>query len=364
MTLLLSGDVMLGRGIDQLLAHPGDPALTEPCVHDARRYVELCEEVSGPVPRAAEDAYPWGDALGDLAGPGRQVRVLNLETSVTGGGEPTAGKTVHYRMSPANLGALRAARPDVCVLANNHVLDYGPDGLCETLDVLGSAGLTVAGAGHDANEAWAPARARVDEDRRVVVLAWGHPSAGVPRTWAAGPHHPGVAFLPDLSEATTVAVAARVRAEKHRGSIVVVSLHWGSNWGWSVPAEHVRFAHRLVDAGADVVHGHSSHHPRPLELYEGRLIIYGCGDLVNDYEGIHGFERYRDELRLLHRLTVGSDGALISAELVPYRSRRLRLEHADPLDARWLAAALDRWSRSRGVRVRRTPENRLALEAA
>ncbi len=363
-TLLLSGDVMLGRGIDQVLAHPGDPTLTEPCVHDARRYVELCEEVSGPVPRCAGDDYPWGDALAELTGSGAHVRVLNLETSITTAGTAAAGKTVHYRMNPANLGALRAARPDVCVLANNHVLDYGADGLRDTLETLASAKVAVAGAGHDVAEAWTPAHARVDEDRRVVVLAWGHPSAGVARAWAAGPHEPGVALLPDLSDATTVAVAGRVRAEKTRGSIVVVSLHWGTNWGWTVPAEQVRFAHRLVDAGADVVHGHSSHHPRPLEVYAGRLILYGCGDLVNDYEGIRGFERYRDELRLLYRVTVATDGSLVAAELSPYRSRRLRLERADPIDARWLAAALDRWSHARGVRVRRTSQNRLALEVA
>ena len=88
------------------------------------------------------------------------------------------------------------------------------------------------------------------------------------------------------------------------GDVVVASIHWGSNWGYDVPATHTDFAHRLIDAGVDVVHGHSSHHPRPIEVYQGKLILYGCGDLIDDYEGIGGYQKYRDDLRLLYFATV------------------------------------------------------------
>jgi poly-gamma-glutamate capsule biosynthesis protein CapA/YwtB (metallophosphatase superfamily) len=353
-TLVLSGDVMLGRGVDQVLAHPGDPTLTEWSVHDARRYVELAEAVSGPVPAPVDDGWPWGDALAALTDPGVDVRIVNLETSITRSDDVAPGKAVHYRMSPDNVGALRVARPDVCVLANNHVLDFGRRGLAETLRVLDTSGLARAGAGRDLAEAQEPAVVRVPGGPPVAVLALGHASSGVPGSWAAGPGRSGVAVLPDLSGRTADAVGAAVRDLKRRGALVVVSLHWGSNWGYRVPREQVRFAHRLVDAGADLVHGHSSHHPRPIEVYDGRLVLHGCGDLVNDYEGIGGHAEFRSDLRLLYRATVDRTGALAGLDLVPFRARRLRLERADAADAGWLATTLDRHSRALGARARRT----------
>jgi poly-gamma-glutamate synthesis protein (capsule biosynthesis protein) len=120
----------------------------------------------------------------------------------------------------------------------------------------------------------------------------------------------------------------------------------------------------MVDAGVDVVHGHSSHHPRPIEVYAGRLVLYGCGDFVNDYEGIGGHERYRDDLRLLYRVSLTPHGALAAAELVPLRTRQLRLERATSADAEWLATVLDGKSRRYGVRLRRTSGDRITLRQA
>ncbi|RYP82710.1 CapA family protein [Nocardioides guangzhouensis] len=362
MTLLLCGDVMLGRGIDQILGHPGDPLLIEGYVRDARQYVALAEEASGPVPYPVDDTWPWGAALAEIEHPRPDAFVLNLETGVTRCSDFVPGKGIHYRMDPGNLGCLLAARPDVVVVANNHVMDFGRRGLDETLRTLSGAGLVTVGAGPDRDVAGTPAVVAVDGQRAVAVLAAGHESSGVPASWAATADRPGVAFLPDLSSRTAASVAAAVRAQKQRGAIVVVSLHWGSNWGYDVARRQVRFAHWLVDAGADVVHGHSSHHPRPMEVYAGRLVLYGCGDFVNDYEGIRGHEEYRGDLRLLYRVRLSADGALAGAELVPFRSRRLRLEPVAPSDVRWLASVLDGQSRRYGVRVRPTPEGLLVLE--
>jgi poly-gamma-glutamate synthesis protein (capsule biosynthesis protein) len=359
-TLLLCGDVMLGRGIDQVLAHPGDPALAEEYMRDALGYVALAEEASGPVPRPADDAWPWGDAVQAIEESRPGVLVVNLETSVTTCSDFAPGKRVHYRMHPDNLGCLQAVRPDVCVLANNHLLDFGRAGLDETLRTLEAGGLRTAGAGRDLTAASAAAVVPRDGAPPVAVLAYGHASSGVPAGWSATPDRSGVALLPDLSARTAAVVAARVEQEKRRGAVVVLSLHWGSNWGYDVPREQVRFAHRMVDAGADVVHGHSSHHPRPMERYGGRLVLHGCGDFVNDYEGISGYERFRDDLRLLYRLELAPDGEVVGAELVPFRSRRLRLEGASSSDVHWLASTLDRVSRRHGVRVRAS-DSRLDL---
>ena len=361
-TLLLCGDVMLGRGVDQVLAHPGDAELREDYLRDARGYVDLAQEASGPIPRPVDDAWPWGDALAELDAARPAVLVVNLETSVTRCSDFAPAKGIHYRMNPDNLGCLRAAAPDVSVLANNHVMDFGRRGLLDTLDALEGAGLRAAGAGVDLDAALAPARVPACGGGMVTVLAYGHRSSGVPRDWAAAPGCPGVAVLPDLSDRTAAAVAARVQQEKRRGAVVVLSVHWGSNWGYDVPADQVRFAHLLVEAGVDVVHGHSSHHPRPLEVYHGRLVLYGCGDLVNDYEGISGHARYRDDLRILYRLRVTADGALVAAELLPFRARRMRLERAAPPEVAWLTSELDRESRSFGTRVRTTDAGRLVVQ--
>jgi poly-gamma-glutamate capsule biosynthesis protein CapA/YwtB (metallophosphatase superfamily) len=356
-TLFLCGDVMLGRGVDQILPHPGDPALWEEYTADARAYVEMAEAVNGPIPRPVDYSWPWGDALQVLDDAGPEVRVVNLETSVTRSDEFAEGKAVHYRMEPANLPCLAAARPDVCVLANNHVLDFGRSGLEETLDSLAGAGLRAVGAGRDAEEARRPAvvgrREGGPEGRaRVLVFSFGMESSGIPPSWAAGEDRAGVHFVPEASDAAAAAIAHRVRQMKQPGDVAVASVHWGSNWGYVVQRRQVRFAHALIDGGVDVVHGHSSHHPRPLELYRGKLILYGCGDFIDDYEGITGYEGYRDDLRLLYFVSVEPDtGASADVRMAAMQAVRMRLRHASGEDREWLRATLDRVSRGFGVRV-------------
>ncbi|PZF98148.1 CapA family protein [Micromonospora deserti] len=340
LTLLLGGDVMTGRGVDAILPRPGPPDLREELVRDARTYVELAESVSGPIPRPVPPAWPWGETLELLDRLRPDARIVNLETAVTGRGEHAPTKTIHYRMHPGNLPCLTAARLDVCALANNHLLDFGPVGLADTLDALAGAGIATAGAGRDATGAWRPAALEL-AGRRLLVWSVAAPSSGVPPPWAATDERPGVAYLPETTAATADALAARIAAVAGPDDLVLVSVHWGGNWGYDVPAEHVDFARRLVDAGVDVVHGHSSHHPRPVEVYRQRLILYGCGDLVDDYEGISGQEAYRPQLRLLWLPALDPDGRLRALRAAPVRIRRMRLERAAPDEARWLADLLN-----------------------
>ncbi|MFJ9012700.1 CapA family protein [Streptomyces canus] len=361
-TLFLGGDVMLGRGFDQILPHPGDPALREAYIRDARAYVDLVEAANGPIPRPVGFRWPWGEALPVLDEAAPDVRLVNLETSVTGDGDFAPGKGVHYRMSPANLPCLAAARPDVCALANNHVLDFGLRGLHETLDALAGAGLRTAGAGRDEVRARQSAIVPLGAGGRVLVFSFGMPSSGIPKDWAATGQRAGVDVIAEPSPAAASALADRLRQVRRPGDIAVASVHWGPNWGYDVSRCEVRFAHALLDAGVDVVHGHSSHHPRPLEVYRDRLILYGCGDLVDDYEGIGGYESYRDDLRVLYLVSVEADtGRLVDARMVPLQARRMRLEHASPEDTEWLRAVLDRHSREFGTRVDGGPDGTLTL---
>jgi poly-gamma-glutamate capsule biosynthesis protein CapA/YwtB (metallophosphatase superfamily) len=360
-TLFLCGDVMLGRGVDQILPHPGDPTLQESSIRDARAYVELAEAVNGPIPRPVDFSWPWGDALPMLDDVAPDARVVNLETSITRSDEFALEKGVHYRMNPANLGCLAAALPDACVLANNHVLDFGHRGLEETLDALAGARLPTVGAGRDTAQARRPAVVTVD-DRRVLVFSLGMASSGIPASWAATEHRAGVAFIPELSATAATEVTDRVQQHKQAGDIVVASLHWGSNWGYDIALDQVDFAHRLIDGGVDVVHGHSSHHPRPIEVYRDKLVLYGCGDFIDDYEGIAGYDEFRDDLRLAYFVSVEPDtGKLSSLRMAPLRARQLRLRHTSREDAAWLRAVLDQVSSGFGARIDLEPDGVLTL---
>jgi len=361
--LFVCGDVMLGRGVDQVLPHPVDPELRESSAGDARVYVRLAERANGPIPRPASFAWPWGDALAVLDEVAPDARVINLETSVTRSADFAVGKAVHYRMSPDNLPAVTVAHPDVCVLANNHVLDFGRAGLAETLGALAAAGVPAAGAGRDAAQARQPAAVPVPGGGRVVVVACGAASSGIPPHWAATGTRPGIAFLPRLSGTAADDLIARARAVRQPGDVVVASIHWGSNWGYDVTDDQVRFAHRLIDGGVDVIHGHSSHHPRPIEVYRGRLVLYGCGDAINDYEGISGYEQFRGDLRLLYVASVAADtGALAALHMVPMQARNMRLRRAGTADSQWLRAALEHISRRFGSQICHQADGTLILQ--
>jgi poly-gamma-glutamate synthesis protein (capsule biosynthesis protein) len=361
-TLFLCGDVMTGRGIDQVLPHPSDPRLYEPHVTSALRYVELAERAYGPIPKPVDFAYVWADALVELERVRPAARIVNLETSVTKSDDYLA-KGINYRMSPENVGCITAAGIDCCALANNHVLDWGYAGLGETLEVLQEAGVQTAGAGRDIREAEAPAVLDGLGQGRVIVFAFGSVTSGIPRGWAAAENRPGVNLLGDLSERTVRRIAGKVREVKRPHDIVVASIHWGANWGYEVPRRHAAFAHRLIDAaGVDVVHGHSSHHAKAIEVYRGKPILYGCGDFLNDYEGIAGHEAYRDDLALMYFVSIARpEGRLVGLDMTPLRIRNFRLNRASRDDARWLRDTLTREGRRFGTRAELKDDNTLAL---
>jgi poly-gamma-glutamate capsule biosynthesis protein CapA/YwtB (metallophosphatase superfamily) len=349
-TLFLAGDVMTGRGVDQILPHPSDPELREGYLTSAKSYVELAEAEHGPVPAPVDPHYVWGDGLALLERMKPQVSMVNLETSITTSSDFWPNKQVHYRMHPRNVGCLTVAGLGVCALANNHVLDFGRTGLLETLRVLREAGIATAGAGRDATEAERPACVAAGPAARVLVLALGSVTSGIPAAWAAS-SRPGVALLDDLSTSSADRVAARAVAERRPGDLVVVSLHWGSNWGYELSREQVLFARRLVQGGVDVVHGHSSHHVRAVEVYEHKLILYGAGDLITDYEGITGHEHWRGDLGVMYFATLSArDGRLLALRLAPMQMKRLRLTRAELADAAWLTERLTRISAPFGSR--------------
>jgi len=291
------------------------------------------------------------------------VRIVNLETAITSAETPWPEKGIHYRMHPQNIGCLGSAKISACALANNHVLDWRYDGLSETLKTLHGAGIASAGAGNDSEEAIQPAVLKMPGDGSLLLFSFGSRTSGIPQDWRATSISPGVNLLDDLSEITAQRVAEQMRVHQQPGDLIVASIHWGSNWGYEISREQLAFAHRLIDEGVAIVHGHSSHHVKAIEVFKRRLILYGCGDFLADYEGISGYEMFRGDLALMYLIELDSrNGELIAVRLVPLRMRRFRLERVSTVDAEWLCNLLNQLGKPLSTGVTLEKDNSLILE--
>ncbi|GAA3314798.1 CapA family protein [Arthrobacter ramosus] len=246
MRIALLGDVMLGRLVNDEL-------------------------------KVAAPDYPWGDTLPVL----RQadIRFANLECVLADDGTAAAGKMYHFRSDAKNVESLLSAAIDVVSLANNHVLDYGVDALLEMLPTLDEHGILSAGAGIDLESARRPAVRRVGSTA-VGFIAFTDNEPG----WEATARAPGIYYVPvDTGDRRVKELLDLVRWTKDHNQLLVVSAHWGANWGSKVPPAHQSLARALIDAGSDVVFGHSAHIFRGVEIYRNRPIVYSAGDFVDDY---------------------------------------------------------------------------------
>lgn len=336
--LLLCGDVMTGRGIDQILPHPSEPQLYEGYVTDARQYVELSENLNGKIDYPVPMNYIWGDALPIWKQLQPNIKIANLETAITQSSSYWPEKSVHYRMNPKNSAILKTAGIDLCTIANNHILDWGYNGLKETIRVLNENKILYSGAGENIEQAMAPAIYPLTSQKRILVFSACTSSSGVPPNWGASSTHGGVYYLQHINTNLSVTIAKNIAKYRKTGDIVVMSLHWGSNWGYEIDYSFRLFTHSLIDvAKIDIVYCHSSHHPRPIELYKHKPILYGCGDFINDYEGITGYEDYRDDLTLMYFLEFDKINFLLKRMiLIPLQIKNFSLHRANKKDCEWM----------------------------
>ncbi len=199
------------------------------------------------------------------------IAIVNVETAIGTTGTP-ADKTYVFRADPALAPALADAGVDVATLANNHALDFGPDALVRTRDLLAEAGVATVGAGPDAATAYAP----------HVITVEGHTVAvvGLSRVlptlaWAATGSRPGLASAYDIDRAVA-AVSAAAQVADH----VVVTIHWGRE-RWICPdGAQQTLARALADAGADVIAGHHPHVLQGIETIGDTLVAHSLGNLV------------------------------------------------------------------------------------
>lgn len=346
--ILLAGDTMLGRGIDQILPNPTRPEIFEPYVKDAREYLFLAQRVSGKIKYPVSFDYVWGDLLPEITKLKPDLKIINLETTITQS-ENYLPKGINYRLNPKNVETLRVFGPDICCLANNHILDYGREGLIETINVLKENRIKPVGAGKNLREAKMPAR-----KGRMVVFAFAHYSSGVPLDWQAKENRPGVNLLIDLSDKEIKEIKNEIEGAK-KENFIIFSIHWGPNWGYEIDQHFVDFAHRLIDfAGVDLIFGHSSHHFQGLEIYKDKLIIYGAGDFINDYEGIGGFEEFRGNLTLTYFPEIDlKTKKLSSLILVPMKIQKFKLNYPLEEEIDWVLKVLKRESKIKAELIKK-----------
>ena len=253
MQIALTGDVMLGRLVDQYVIQN----------------------------RSVRPEALWGDILPVMSG--ADCRLINLECVISSQGEewhPTT-KEFHFRARPRALDFLRAAKIDGVTLANNHVLDYGPDALLDCVKLLDRAGIKLTGAGATLEEALAPAVFGLPEGRVAVVsLTDNEPE------WEATRAKPGVNYVAyndrGLVEPYRSRMAQLLASARRQADMVIVGAHVGPNWG--APSRAMQaLARELIDMGADLYWGHSNHTPQGIQLYKGKTVIYSAGDFIDDY---------------------------------------------------------------------------------
>jgi poly-gamma-glutamate capsule biosynthesis protein CapA/YwtB (metallophosphatase superfamily) len=324
LTLALTGDVMLGRGVNETL-------------------------------RSVRPEEPWGDVLPLLSS--ADLRIINLECAITGHKRPWSRtpKVFHFRADPPAVEVLRAARVEACSLANNHTLDFEEQGLLDTLAHLEAAGIRYAGAGRNLEEAAQPALLDIDGER-VALLAFTDNEP----PFAAGPDKPGTNYLPiSLEPEVLRRVEAAVGSAREAGAgTIVFSNHWGPNMVEQPKGSFRRFARAVVDRGADVYYGHSAHVFQGVEIYRGKPIFYDTGDFIDDYAVDPNL---RNDRSFLFHVCM-EDGDLKRVELFPVVLPYARVEIATGDEREVILNRMVGLSAEMGTTFHRH-EDRLVLEA-
>ncbi|MCL5290980.1 MAG: CapA family protein [Actinobacteria bacterium] len=296
-TIAFVGDIMLGRGVNEEIG------LRKP------------EEF-------------WGNTLPLLRS--ADAVIANLECAITTHKREwqETPKAFYFRADPTALNVLNVANIKCVSLANNHTLDFEEEGLLDTLEHLDSAGIAHPGAGKDITDSRAPAIVDVAGLKvGVVGLTDNEPA------FAAGPDRPGTNYLEIATDQSTLRLVESeiARAKQAGAKLVVITLHWGPNMVVSPPEHFRRFAHKVIDLGANIVHGHSAHIFQAVEAYKGGLIMYDTGDFLDDY-AVDPF--LRNDWSFIFLVEVGPDGVQ-RLRMIPVRLTYAKVDLAigDELEA-------------------------------
>eukprot|EP01084_Bolivina_argentea_P164199 285495_1 len=307
--ILLAGDVMFGYGIDQILEYQVKVGSTKVPKSQFERFYRLDQQQDlqlPPIEITSQPNYIWGDMIQSLEYYHPDIKILNIEGSITTSNEYWPNKPFRFRMMhPKNIYVLNEINHDkrlVCTLANNHVIDWGYKGLNETFQTLTKNNITFCGIGPNIDIAWKPSVIELSEDKnsRIFVFGVGSVRSGCPSQWAATTNRSGIAmmnpsdssndYIKFIMKTVKIHIENYIKGKKVKKNIIILSIHWGPNWSWIFPDKYRQFAHALIDyndknndIGIDLIHGHSSHHIMGIEIYKNKAIFYGIGDTLDNY---------------------------------------------------------------------------------
>jgi poly-gamma-glutamate synthesis protein (capsule biosynthesis protein) len=312
-TLALAGDVMLGRLVNEAI-------------------------------RARGSLYPWGDVLPLVRE--ADLSLVNLECVIAESGEPfTPPRVFYFRADPEAIEVLTLAGIDYVTLSNNHALDFQAPALLETIRHLDEHGIAHAGAGSNAEEA-----------SQYALLDAGGIQVGVMafadhfREYAATESRPGTNIIPiTLDDRHFHRVRESIEAVQAAGAdLVVFSIHWGPNMRHVPTQEFKDFAHAVMDAGADIFHGHSAHVFQGIEIYKGKPIFYDTGDLIDDY---YVDQAHKNDQQLLFLVYATSEG-VERIELIPLLISYMQVNRATGAVFDEIYQRIGELSRAMGTEIR------------
>lgn len=205
------------------------------------------------------------------------LAMVNLETAITEGGTPAPGKEFVFRAPASALEALDAAGVDVATIANNHGMDYGVDGLADTLENGEASPVQLVGAGHDITEAYTPHVAEVNGQSVAMFGATDVLDDHLMAEWTAGEGKPGMASTKGEMKQRMLTAVSEAASEHDN---VVVFLHWGLE-GSHCPLPHApTLAEELIEAGATAVVGGHAHVLSPGGFMGDSYVHYGLSNFV------------------------------------------------------------------------------------
>lgn len=195
----------------------------------------------------------------------------NLESPIESGAPVKTG-SFSFRADPETAEGLRWAGFDVLSLANNHILNQGPDGLMKTFGYLNTHGIDYCGAGSDARQIFAKTAIREVKGRKIMFLCYAYG----PDNYAAGEDAAGMAMMDEKQ------LAIDLQKAKEKADFIIISMHDGVEYKHKSAAHQQAFARQAIDNGADLVIGHHPHVVQEVEQYKGKYIFYSLGNFVFD----------------------------------------------------------------------------------
>lgn len=310
----LAGDVMIGRSVNDVISRN-------------------------------DNAYVWGDVLPFFEK--TDINIINLETALTNS-EIKRPKVFNFKAAPDKTKTLVRAKITVVNLANNHILDFSEEGLQETLSVLKKANIGYVGAGLNSEEA--EKEVVIEKNNlRIGILGFTDNEPG----WKSGISKPGTNYI-DVSSATErKKMVEKIKSlKKKKIDLIIISAHWGYNMVEEPPQNFIEFAHEMIHAGADVIHGHSAHIFQGIELFNNKIILYDTGDFIDDYviDPV-----LRNDLSFLFNISAGKDG-IKSLKLFPVRITNYRVNFAKGNDYEWCIKRMKKLSGKFGTHIKANGE--------